>query len=199
MKIIGLTGGIASGKSLVSSILKEFGAKIIDGDIVARMVVEPGERALDLIANRFGRGILNNDGTLNRTALGAIVFNDVKSLENLNEITHPEIKEKMLKMINEIKAEDPDAVVVIDAALLIEAEMADMVDEVWLVYIDYDTQIKRLVKRDNFDIKAAEKRIKSQMPFEGKERFSDKIIDNSRGMEYTRQQVERLWNDIVVR
>ncbi|HBM79463.1 MAG TPA: dephospho-CoA kinase, partial [Clostridiaceae bacterium] len=179
MKIVGLTGGIACGKSTVSKILKDLGAFIIDADMVAREVVRPGENAYKNILIRFGSGILNQDGTLNRKALGNIIFNDRYKLMLLNNITHPEIRRAVIDKLKKVKDEDKYNVIIIDAALLLEAKMDDIVDEVWLVYADLGTQIQRLVKRDNMTEKEARMRINSQMPVEEKMKRSDKIIDNS--------------------
>ncbi|MDI6617345.1 MAG: dephospho-CoA kinase [Clostridiales bacterium] len=196
MKIVGLTGGIACGKSTVSKILKDLGAFIIDADMVAREVVRPGENAYKNILIRFGSGILNQDGTLNRKALGNIIFNDRYKLMLLNNITHPEIRRAVIDKLKKVKDEDKYNVIIIDAALLLEAKMDDIVDEVWLVYADLGTQIQRLVKRDNMTEKEARMRINSQMPVEEKMKRSDKIIDNSGDIDYTKMQVLKYFNEI---
>ncbi len=198
MKIVGLTGGIACGKSTVSKILKDLGAFIIDADMVAREVVRPGENAYKNILIRFGSGILNQDGTLNRKALGNIIFNDRYKLMLLNNITHPEIRRAVIDKLKKVKDEDKYNVIIIDAALLLEAKMDDIVDEVWLVYADLGTQIQRLVKRDNMTEKEARMRINSQMPVEEKMKRSDKIIDNSGDIDYTKMQVLKYFNEINI-
>jgi len=197
MRIIGLTGGIASGKSTVSRMLESLGCIIIDADIIARKVVEPGTTVLKKIVQQFGDSILKKDGTLNRKALGNIVFNDTAKLKVLNDITHPEIKKMILKEIDKIRKEKNDSIVVVDAAVLIESGMDELVDEVWLVYVDYPTQLRRLMKRDFITEAQAHARIKSQMTLEEKIKRSDKIIDNTKDIEFTRQQVNKILNSIT--
>lgn len=196
MKVLGLTGGIASGKSSVSKLLMELGAHVIDADKIAREIVEPGRKALELIIEEFGFSVLNMNGTLNRKFLGDIVFNSPDKLAILNRITHPEIKKITNEKIGSIRRSSGESVVVIDAAVLLESGMDEFTDEVWLVYVDYDTQLKRLMARDNIDIFEAEARIKSQMPVEEKIIRSDKIIDNTKDLQFTKVQVENLWHDI---
>lgn len=197
MKIIGLTGGIASGKSTVSKMLKKLGAAVIDADRIARMVVEPGQQALENIVNQFGNGVLFSDGTLDRKALGKIVFGEPEKIKILNEITHPEIRKLICRYIDDIKSSTMHKVVIIDAALLLESGMNELADEVWLVYVDYDTQVKRLMKRDNITAAEADARIKTQMPVEDKIKQSDRIIDNTKDIIYTEQQIEKLWCGII--
>lgn len=197
MKIIGLTGGIASGKSTVSEILKELGCIIIDADKIARKVVEPGEATLQNIVEEFGPSVLSSDGTLNRKALGNIVFKDPAKLKALNSIIHPEIKRVILKEIEKIREEKGDSTVIIDAAVLLESGMDELVDEVWLVYVDYHTQLKRLMERDAIDEAQADARIKSQMPVEDKIIRSDRIIDNTKDILFTKQQVREMINSTI--
>jgi dephospho-CoA kinase len=199
MKLIGLTGGIACGKSTVSSMFKELGAVVIDADKVARHVVEPGQKALDLIAAQFGGSILNSDGTLNRKALGRVVFKDMDRLKALNSIIHPEIKRVIIEEVDQIKKSNQSNVVIIDAPVLLESGMDEMVDEVWLVYVDPEIQVERLINRDNISLSEACIRIKSQMPVEDKIKKSDRIIDNSKGLEYTMQQVREIWQEIIMK
>lgn len=198
MRVIGLTGGIASGKSTVSRILGTLGAEIIDADRIAREVVEPGQKCLDMIVEEFGKGVLKSDGTLDRKKLGAIVFGDSLKLKRINEITHPEIRRVIAGKLKDIEEKGKYDVAVIDAAVLIESGMDDMADEVWLVYTDHDTQLERLKNRDGLGAKEAESRIASQMPVSEKIRFSDRIIDNSGTVEHTKEQVEKLWHDAVL-
>lgn len=197
MKIIGLTGGIASGKSTVSQILKELGCIIIDADKIARKVVEPGEATLQNIVKEFGPIVLSSDGTLNRKALGNIVFKDPAKLKALNSIIHPEIKRVILKEIQKIREVKSDSTVIFDAAVLLESGMDELVDEVWLVYVDYGTQLKRLMERDAIDEAQADARIKSQMPVEDKIRRSDRIIDNTKDILFTKQQVREMINPTI--
>lgn len=195
MKIIGLTGGIASGKSTVSMMLRNLGCEIIDADLIAREVVGPGSETLKRMVQTFGEIILNGDGTLNRKALGNIVFNDKSKLKSLNDLMHPVIRETILMRIKDCRENDENRIIIVDAAVLIESGMDDIVDEVWLVYADPDIQLKRLIKRDGIGTLEAEARIKSQMSVKDKIKKSDRIIDNSRSIEHTKDQVIKLWND----
>lgn len=198
MKIIGLTGGIASGKSTVSRILSRMGAEIIDADMIAREVVEPGRKCFEMIVEEFGKGVLKGDGTLDRKKLGSIVFSDSLKLKRINEITHPEIRRIIAERLKDIEENGEHDVAVIDAAVLIESGMDDMADEVWLVYTDPDTQLERLKNRDGLSEQEAMSRIASQMPVSEKKKFCDRIIDNSGTVEHTKEQVERLWHEAVL-
>lgn len=199
MRIIGLTGGIASGKSSVSKMLSYLGAAIIDADVIARDVVQPGQKVFQKIIEEFGDNILKADGTIDRKKLGYLVFNDRDKLNMLNSITHPEIIRIIEERVEAIRAEGKYDVIVIDAPLLLESGMKTMVDEVWLVFADMDTQLKRLMLRDRLDIDTARDRIMSQMPMEEKIKLSHRIIDNSKDLEHTKKQVLMLWYDITGR
>jgi len=192
VKIIGLTGGIASGKSTVSAILKRLGARIIDADEVARRVLEKGQPALRKIIHHFGTTILNEDGSLNRKKLGEIVFNDKGKLKKLNEITHPEI-EKLTKKLFEMERKRGTSRIVYDCPLLIEGNLMDMVDEIWLVYVDQETQIERLMDRDGFSKEEALKRITSQLPLAEKIEYADILINNNGNMKELERKVTQLW------
>lgn len=199
MRIIGLTGGIASGKSSVSKMLSDLGAAIIDADVIARDVVQPGQKVFQKIIEEFGDNILKADGTIDRKKLGYLVFNDRDKLNMLNSITHPEIIRIIEERVEDIRTEGKYDVIVIDAPLLLESGMKTMVDEVWLVFADMDTQLKRLMLRDGLDIDTARDRIMSQMPMEEKIKLSHRIIDNSKDLEHTKKQVLMLWYDITGR
>ncbi|MEA4849676.1 MAG: dephospho-CoA kinase [Clostridiaceae bacterium] len=196
MMVIGLTGGIASGKSTISAKLKELGAAVIDGDILARDVVRKGEIAYNRIVQCFGADILLPSGAINRKKLGSIVFADKEKLALLNNITHPEIINRMKKRIQELKAEGVKAIVV-DAAMLIETGLYEYMDIVWVVAVDRETQIKRLIERDRFDYREAENRINSQLTDEARKKYADVIIDNSRPIEEVGKRLEELWNNII--
>lgn len=197
MIVIGITGGIASGKSTISNMLKKAGIPVIDADEISRDVVKKGSAALEEISKEFGERILNSDGTLNRRALGSIVFSDSRKLEKLNSITHPRIKclikEKIIQYKNEGKK-----LCAVDAPLLIETGFYELVDIVILVYVDRKLQLKRLINRDNITYQQAQKRIESQMSFEEKMKYADYIIDNSRDIEYTKQQINTILNKIIL-
>ncbi|MGE5676528.1 MAG: dephospho-CoA kinase [Pseudomonadota bacterium] len=194
--VIGLTGGIASGKSTVSAKLKELGAAVIDADIVAREVVSKGEIAYNKIVQSFGEGILLPSGQINRKKLGSVVFADKEKLALLNSITHPEITSRIQERVRELKAAG-EKVIVVDAAILIEMGLYKYVDSVWVVAVDRETQIKRLIERDRFDYKEAENRINSQFTNEMRRKYANVIIDNGKSVEEVGKRLEELWNNII--
>ncbi len=196
MRVIGLTGGIASGKSLVSRFLRELGAIIIDADQVARDVVRTGSPAWRQIVQEFGETVCKPDGSLDRKALGRFVFSDTSKLDKLNRITHPYIISEIKRLLDGYRKNFPDAVVVLDAPLLLEVGIEGMVDEVWVVYVDYQTQLERLMKRNGLSSKEAARRISSQIPLEEKVKLADHVIDNRGDPEETFLQVRRLWNSL---
>jgi len=194
--VIGLTGGIASGKSTVSAKLKEFGAAVIDADLLARDVVRKGEIAYNKIVQCFGEDILLPGGDIDRKKLGNIVFSDKEKLALLNSITHPEIINRMKERIQELKAEGAK-VIVVDAAILIEMGLHKYVDSVWVLSVDRETQLKRLVERDKFNYREAENRINSQFTNEVRKKYADVVIDNSKPIEEVEKRLEELWNNIT--
>lgn len=179
--LIGLTGGIASGKSLAAKELKRLGVYLIDADEIAREVVKPGLPAYKDIIQEFGEGILHPNQTINRKVLGSIVFSNPELRTRLEQITHPRIREKIDAEIAAIKAKNPKTVIVVDAALLIEAGLNKKMDKVVVVYADEKTQIKRLIKRSGFTMAEAKKRIASQMPLLEKIKYADFVIENIEG------------------
>ncbi|OGL43629.1 MAG: dephospho-CoA kinase, partial [Candidatus Schekmanbacteria bacterium RBG_16_38_10] len=188
MLLVGLTGGIATGKSLVSEILRGLGTYIIDADKIAREVVEPQKPAWLEIVEFFGKDIVNKDRTINRKRLGEIVFNDPLKKRKLEEIVHPRVIEEENRMLKEYLKIKPDGIVIIDAALLIEAGSHKRVDKLIVVYADKETQTKRLMERDGLSRTDTEKRIASQMPLDEKVKMADFVIDNSKGIEGTQRQ-----------
>jgi dephospho-CoA kinase len=191
MFIIGLTGSIASGKTSISSMLEKMGFPIVDADAIARRVVEKGMPALERIKKEFGEEVLNSDGTLDRKALGQMVFSSSKKLELLNSITHPAIIEEINRNINAL-SDKGEKMCVLDAPLLIESGINGMADSVLLVYVDDRTQLSRLMNRDNISEELALKKISSQMGFEEKRKYADYVIDNSRSLDYTKAQLEKI-------
>ena len=173
-KVIGLTGGIAAGKSLVSAYLKKCGYEVIDADIIARDVVKKDSPGLKKIVQAFGEEYLLN-GELNRTKLGAHVFGDKKELNKLNQIMLPLIKEEIAKRI----AASPDPIIFVDGATIIESGMSADFDQLWLVEAQEDIQLKRLMKRDNLSALEAKKRIDSQMPLEEKRKYAQVCLINN--------------------
>ena len=196
MLLVGLTGGIATGKSLVSQILKELGAYIIDADKIARQVVEPEKPAWLEIVKFFGRDIINKDKIINRKRLGEIIFNDPVKRRKLEEIVHPRVIEEENRMLKEYLKIKPDGIVIIDAALLIEAGSHKRVDKLIVVYADKETQTKRLMERDGLSRTDAEKKIASQLPLDKKVKMADFVIDNSKGIEETQRQTIDIFNKL---
>lgn len=194
--IIGLTGGIASGKSLVSGELKKLGAHIIDADIIAREIVKPGSPAYDDIVREFGAGILNEDSSIDRKALGKIVFADKEKLHKLNRITHPRIIEKINEKIKELNDNHKDPVIIVDIALLIEVGLHKDMAKVMVVYSDEKTQIERLKKRDNLSEQEAQQRLKAQMPMAEKLGYADYVINNTGTVEQTKEHVKQLYPEL---
>jgi len=194
MKTIGLTGGIASGKSTVSKTLEKIGAIILDADKIAHSVMESGEPAWQEIVDFFGRDILNEDKSINRKELGKIVFSDPEKLAKLNAITHYRIREKLRAELKAIETAAADKIVVVEIPLLYETGWEKWVDEVWVVWVDRETQIRRLIERDGIDRKAALQRIESQMSLDEKARRANIVIDNSYGLEETIESTARNFN-----
>jgi dephospho-CoA kinase len=190
MILVGLTGGIASGKSTASKIFKKLGAYIIDADVLAREVVEPLKPAWRDIIKNFGKEILNKDNSINRKKLAEIVFNNKKKRGLLNSIVHPRVFKRAKEIEREIAKRDPDAVIIFDAALLIESVAYKKMDKNIVVYADEGVQVKRLMKRDGLTKDEAEKRIKAQMPLREKVRFADYIIDGNKALNMVKKQVK---------
>lgn len=197
MQIIGLTGGIATGKSTVSRMFRELGADVIDADQIAREVVAPGSPALIEIQRRFPT-VIAADGQLERAKLGTIIFADPKQRGALNAILHPRIHHAFLAKKSELAGRGV-AVALYDAALLIENELHHDMDGVILVTAPRELQIARLAQRNGLTRQEAEARLSAQMPLEDKTRFARWIIDNSGDLASTRAQVEKLWASIQAR
>ena len=195
MKAIGLTGGIASGKSLVAGIFRELGACVIDADAVAREVVAPGTDALKEIVEAFGPSVLRRDGTLDRQGLAARIFSDPEARARLNAITHPRIRRRIAEEMAAVRAARPGVVTVVDIPLLLDAAPRDTypLDGIVVVFVGEATQLARLVARDGLADAAARQRLQSQRPLREKVPLADWVIDNSGPPEATRRQVEALW------
>ena len=194
--IVGLTGGIASGKSTVSDMLEELGAPLIDFDLIARQVVEPGTHGLEAIVNYFGKHILAEDGTLDRKKLSKIVFKDFEKRKKLESFTHPPIYEEFFKLINAIAQKNPDAVIQVSIPLLIEQGMQHAFDNLIIVYVSHKIQVERLAQRDGISIKEASNILKSQLPIDKKVGFANFIINNETTVEETRKQVNKMWQEL---
>jgi len=195
MYIIGLTGGIASGKSTVSTMLAELGAYVIDVDEIAKAVVMPDQPAWQGIVAHFGKDILLADGTINRVLLGERIFTDKGQRQCLENITHPFITAKVQENISQVK-ETGVKLVVLDVPLLFEAKWQGKVNEIWVVYVRAEVQVSRLMARNRLTSEQAKARIASQMNLEEKARRADVLIDNNSALEQTREQVEMAWAKI---
>ncbi|MGX5694596.1 dephospho-CoA kinase [Agromyces soli] len=197
MYLIGLTGGIASGKSTVARRLYEHGAVHLDADQLARRVVEPGTPALERIVAEFGPGVLRADGSLDREKLGAVVFDDDDARARLNAIVHPAVRELAARLIAKAEAEDPDAVVVYDVPLLVEARVDHPFDLVVVTDAPRRTQVKRLVEQRGLDPLQAEARVDAQAGRDERLRIADVVIDTDGSLGHTMSQTDALWSRIV--
>ena len=177
--LVGLTGGIATGKSLVDAVLRELGAVVIDADVLAREVVEPGEPALAEIVAEFGPGVVGPDGGLDRKALGVIVFADPERRRRLEAITHPRIRERLLQRLDALTTQRFRGLVIFDAPVMIESGNYRNMDKLVVVFADEATQIARLMARDGIGREEALRKIRSQIPLAEKVKLADYVIDNS--------------------
>ncbi|MEW6424009.1 MAG: dephospho-CoA kinase [Bacillota bacterium] len=193
--IVGLTGGIAAGKSTVSQMFKELGAYLIDFDELAREVVKPRQRAWQKIVEYYGKDILNPDLTLDRQKLGALVFHDAEKLKKLNEIVHPEVFREDQRITDEILRKDPAALVIKDIPLLTEAGAQKLVEKIIVVYASPQTQLQRMIGR-GYNEAEARARINAQAPLEEKLKCADFIIYNDGPLEETRKQVAEIYQKL---
>ncbi len=196
MQVIGLTGGIATGKSTVSAILKKAGAVIIDADRIAREVVKKGLPAYREIVENFGETVLLSSGEINRSVLGDLIFNDPRKKQLLNRIVHPHVRRETSRRLKDMENSSPDTIAVLDIPLLFEAEMHKDLSEVIVVYAPEHIQIKRLMKRDNISEADAVARVRSQMPIEEKKNRATIVIDNSGTMEDTRKRTLEIFKTL---
>ncbi|CAM5201988.1 Dephospho-CoA kinase OS=Ureibacillus acetophenoni OX=614649 GN=coaE PE=3 SV=1 [Ureibacillus acetophenoni] len=189
--IIGLTGSIASGKSTVAKMLKEYGLPIVDADVVARVVVEPGTPTLAKIAEAFGQEVITENGEMDRAKVGSIIFNDESKRKVLNEIIHPAIRAEMLRQRDEHLANGAKTVIM-DIPLLFESKLQHFVEKILVVTVSEETQLKRLMERNNLSKEEAIARISSQLPLSEKEKGADAVIDNNGSIEETQKQLETI-------
>ncbi|MGG7463214.1 dephospho-CoA kinase [Plantibacter sp. YIM 135347] len=192
MYLIGLTGGIASGKSTIARRLESLGAIVIDADVISREVVEPGTPGLQAIVERFGPELLDADGALVRARLGAIVFSDPAALADLNAIVHPAVKRRSHELIEAASAV-PGAVVVYDVPLLVETGRADEFDRVVVAHAPDETRLERLTGIRGLDAGEAQRRISAQATDEQRLAVADDVVDTDGTMEHTLEQVDRIW------
>lgn len=193
---VGLTGGIGTGKSHVAKIFIELGCYVFDADKIARQVVEPGEVGFEKVVAEFGEEILAEDGTIDRAKLGQIVFSSPEKREKLNQILHPIIIAKQDSLISETINQDPNAIVIIDAALMIETGSYKRFDKLIVVYCDRESQIERVMKRNNLPRNEVESRINSQMPSDEKRKYADIEIDTSGTFEETEDKVKAVYQEL---
>jgi dephospho-CoA kinase len=203
MPRVGLTGGIATGKTTVAAILRELGCHMIDADKIAHRLIEPGAAAYDDVVREFGRGILTADGRVDRKKLGTIVFAEPARLARLNAIVHPLVLDEQDRELDAIEAAEPHAIAVVEAALLIEAGYAPKLDCLVVTWCTEEQQLARLTRQDarkdasgvagrGLTVEQARQRIAAQLPNEEKRRLADEVVDCSASFEHTREQVVAL-------
>ena len=197
MLSIGLTGGIGTGKSLVSNILNDLGATIVNADLLGHEAYLPGTVGFDMVVDSFGDQIVGDDGTVDRKKLGPIVFSSSQNMAKLNAIMHPLIRNMIQAQLEEYSSNGTD-VVVVEAAVLIEANWVDLFDEVWVVTSDKETVIERLKDRNSLSREDAIIRIDSQMSTEERIDHSDVVISNDKTIDELTDNVEKIWNTRVV-
>ncbi|MDJ0884976.1 MAG: dephospho-CoA kinase [Desulfobacterales bacterium] len=195
--VAGLTGGIASGKSTVAGMLREAGARIVDADRIAREVVQPGRKAWKAVRARFGEGVLQPDGTLDRGKLGHLVFQDHALKAVLEDIVHPFVFRQMAADLRHIAAAHPGAVVVLDIPLLIESGLHTVLPLTVLVHVPAAVQLERLIRRDSLSEVEARARIRAQMPIDAKRVHADVIIDNTGPRAATHRQALALYRRLL--
>lgn len=195
MKRIGLTGGIASGKSTAAAILKECGAVIIDADAAAHQLAEQGQPLYEAYVRHFGRGILRPDGSLDRRRLGQLVFTQAEEKAWLDRTSHPLIRAAMKKKIEEAEQQGVKAVI-LDIPLLFETGWQKQLDETWLIYVPEDIQLQRLQQRNGYPRAEALSRMRAQLPIEEKRKLADRVIDNTGSREELRRKLIRLWQGL---
>lgn len=197
MKVIGITGGIASGKSSAARHLVRRGAHLIDADRLAHRAYEPGTRAYRALLSAFGTGILGEDRRIDRRALAGKVFGHPESLRRLNEVVWPEIRRLALARLEALRRSDPDGVVLLEAALLFEAGWEDLVDEVWVVTAGRETALRRAMERDGSDEAAVRRRIDAQLSDRERVRRAHVVIENHLGEERLRQRLDAEWQRVA--
>jgi dephospho-CoA kinase len=195
--LVGLTGGIATGKSTVSQMFAHLGAKVVDADLLAREVVMPGQPALDEIVTEFGHAVLQPDGQLDRKRLGAIVFSDPERRRRLEQITHPAIHMRQQRVLSVFEEEAFEGIVLWDAAVLIESGGHTRMDKLVVVLTDPDTERVRLMAREGMGDEEARGRIATQMPVADKAKLADYVIDNSGTRADTERQVRAVYQQLL--
>jgi dephospho-CoA kinase len=194
--LLGVTGGIASGKTAVARMLEELGAPIIDFDVLSRVVVEPGKPAWKEIVAYFGEQVLQEDKNLDRKKLSEIVFRDSEKRKKLESFIHPRIFDEFTRLVKEFAARDPEAIIQAVVPLLYEVNLQYLFHKVLLVYTPVEIQVERLMKRDGISREMAVNILSSQLPLEEKRSYADFIVDNSGSLEETQKQVQGIWQKL---
>ncbi len=194
--LLGVTGGIATGKTVVAQMLEALGAKMIDFDVLSRIVVEPGKPAWREIVAFFGKQVLKEDQTLDRKKLSEMIFPDREKRRKLEEMTHPRIIEEFFRLVKEYASKGPNALIVAVVPLLYEINLQHLFHKILVVYTPEEIQIERLIKRDRISREIAETILRSQMPIEEKRNCADYVVDNSGSLEEIRTQVEEVWQKL---
>lgn len=196
MLLVGLTGGLATGKSTVARLFRDCGAVVVDADLLALQVVEPGRPAWRDLVRAFGKSVLHDDRTLNRTALAHIVFRNPAQLRRLNRIVHPRVAREQARLTREIARKDPHAVVIYDVPLLIEAGAHKRVDRIIVVTADRRTQVARLRARNGVTRTEALRRIRAQMPLADKVKRADYVLDGTLPTEQLRREIKSIYREL---
>ena len=196
MLLIGLTGGIASGKSLAARALRDHGACLIDADRIVHELLKPDQQAWQEVRHYFGDGILLPDRSIDRRKLGEVVFHDPVKRAWLNSCLHPRVFDAYAAQVRNLRNRPRDTIIVLDAALLIETGYHRNMDRIIVVYADPEQQLERLILRDSFTEEEALARIGSQMPLAEKRGYADYVIDNTGPREHTEQQVKELFTKL---
>lgn len=196
MIVVGLTGGLATGKSSVARLFQDCGAIVIDADELAREAVQPGRPAWRDIVREFGKKVLQPDRALDRQTLGRIVFGNRTKLKKLGAIVHPRVAREQSRLMREIARKEPEAVIIYDAPVLIEAGAHKRMDKIIVVAADQQTQIKRLHNRSHLTRAEALRRIRSQMPLVQKVAMADYVIDGTLSFEQTKNEVQRIYAEL---
>jgi dephospho-CoA kinase len=194
--LAGLTGGMGSGKSTVGKLFQSRGAYVLDADEICRSLVEPGKPAWQETVDLLGNEVLRDDQTLDRRKVADIVFNDPEKKKALESILHPRVMEEEQAIYKDIMKDDPGALVIIDAALLIESENYRQVDKVIVIACDIEIQIRRIMAKNTFSREDAQRRLQQQMPLEEKVKFADYVLHNDSGLSELEEKVEALFHQL---
>ncbi|MEE8259840.1 MAG: dephospho-CoA kinase [Nitrospinaceae bacterium] len=194
--LAGLTGGMGSGKTTVGKLFKALGAYILDADEICRSLLEPGKPAWNETVDLLGNGILRDDQTLDRRKIADVVFSDLEKKKALEAILHPRVMEEEQAVYKDILKDDPGALVIIDAALLIESGNYRKVDKVIVIACDEETQLHRIMDKNTFSREDAHRRLQQQMPLEEKSKFADYVLHNESGLSELEEKVEALFHQL---